>query len=263
MAAMSATTTSGGAKPQVTLSFHAGGGFVSDDEEYGDFMMSGMAFIVEDLTLEVFANTQSQTTAPKDTSRGANSNLDPQRGEGNSQARLPESFTLEEMIPTISMVYPSRVEASSNRLVQRGAKPTKASGVVKEAASLIYQASLFSAAMASHADFSLATVFKRAATMCESGYYTVATTLKTAVDAEQVVESQEDTVQGLFLAAVRVKTMPARPAIERSSITPGVVVVDNFQGIFQLVGPKRGDICALTGVIRLGSTILDVGNVCY
>jgi hypothetical protein len=32
--------------------------------------------------------------------------------------------------------------------------------------------------------------------------------------------------------------MPARPAIERSSITPGVVVVDNFQGIFQLVGPK-------------------------
>jgi hypothetical protein len=34
--------------------------------------------------------------------------------------------------------------------------------------------------------------------MCESGHYTVATTLKTAVDAEQVVESQEDTVQGLF-----------------------------------------------------------------
>jgi hypothetical protein len=32
--------------------------------------------------------------------------------------------------------------------------------------------------------------------------------------------------------------MPARPAIERSSISPGVVVVDNFQGIFQLVGPK-------------------------
>jgi hypothetical protein len=32
--------------------------------------------------------------------------------------------------------------------------------------------------------------------------------------------------------------MPARPAIERSSITLGVVVVDNSQGIFQLVGPK-------------------------
>jgi hypothetical protein len=74
--------------------------------------------------------------------------------------------------------------------------------------------------------------------MCESGYYTVATTLKTAIDAEQVVESQEDTVQGLFSAAARVKTMPARPAIKRSSIIPGIIVVDNSQGIFQLVGPK-------------------------
>jgi hypothetical protein len=142
-------------------------------------------------------------------------------------------------VPMTSMVYPSRVEASSNRPTQRGAKPTKASGVVQEATSLIYQASLFSAAMVSHSDFSLAAVFKRAATMCESGYYTVTTTLKTAVDAKQVVESQEDTVQGLFSTMARVKTMPARPAIERSSITPGVVVVDNSQGIFQLVGPKR------------------------
>jgi hypothetical protein len=62
--------------------------------------------------------------------------------------------------------------------------------------------------------------------------------LKTAVDAERVVESQEDTVQGLFSAAACVKTMPARPAIKRSSITPCIVVVDNSQGIFQLVGPK-------------------------
>jgi hypothetical protein len=110
--------------------------------------------------------------------------------------------------------------------------------VVQEAASLIYQASLFSTTMASHADFSPAAVFKRAATMYESGHYTVAIALKIEVDVEQVVESQEDTVQGLFSAAARVKTMPVRPAIERSSIIPGVVVVDNSQGIFQLVGPK-------------------------
>jgi hypothetical protein len=239
MAAMSATTTSGGAKPQVTSSFHTGGGFVPDDEECGDFMMSGMAFTAKDLTLEAFTNTRSQTAAPKDTPRGASSNLDPQRGENNRQARLPESFTLEEMVPTTSMVYPLRVEASSNRPAQRGARPTKASDVVQKAASLIYQASLFSTAMASHADFSSVAVFKRAARMYESGHYTVAIALKTEVDTEQVVESQEDTVQGLFSAVARVKTMPARPAIERSSITPGVVVVDNSQGIFQLVGPKE------------------------
>jgi hypothetical protein len=136
------------------------------------------------------------------------------------------------------MVYPSRVEASSNRPSQRGAKPTKASRVVQEAASLIYQASLFSDAMVSQSDFSPAAILKRAATMCELGHSTVATTLKTAVHAKQVVESQEDTVQGLFSAAARVKTMPARPAIKRSSITPSVVVVDNSQGIFQLVGPN-------------------------
>jgi hypothetical protein len=236
MAAMSATTTSRGAKPHVTLSFYAGGGFGPDNEEYGDFMMSGMAVTAEDLTLEVFANTRSQTAAPKDTPWGASSNLDPQRGEGNRQARLPESFTLEEMMPTTSMVNPSRVEASSNRPSQRGAKTPKASRVVQEAASLIYQASLFSAAMVSHSDFSPRAVFKRAATMCESGHSTVATTFKTAVNAEQVVESQENTVQGLFSATAHVKTMPARPAIKRSSITPGVVVVDNSQGIFQLVG---------------------------
>jgi hypothetical protein len=97
-------------------------------------------------------------------------------------------------VPTTSMVYPSRVEASSNKPSQRGTKPTKASGMVHEAKSLIYQASLFSAAMVSHSDFSPAAIFKKAATMCESGYFTVATTLKTAVDVEQVVESQEDTV---------------------------------------------------------------------
>jgi hypothetical protein len=100
MAAMSATTTSGGAKPHMTPSFYAGGGFGPDDEEYRDFMTSGIAFTTEDLTLEVFANTRSQTAAPKDTPRGASSNLDPQRGEGNWQAQLPESFTLEEMVPT-------------------------------------------------------------------------------------------------------------------------------------------------------------------
>jgi hypothetical protein len=45
-------------------------------------------------------------------------------------------------------------------------------------------------------------------------------------------------VQELLAAAARVKTMPTRPTIKRSSISPGVVVVDNSQGISQLVGPK-------------------------
>ena len=54
---------------------------------------------------------------------------------------------------------------------------------------MICQASLFSAAMVSCTDFRPAAVFKRAATMCESGHYTIATALKTMVDMEQEIES--------------------------------------------------------------------------
>jgi hypothetical protein len=37
--------------------------------------------------------------------------------------------------------------------------------------------------------------------------------------------------------------MPGRPAIEKSSIIPGMVVVDNSQGIFQLLGLKERYLC--------------------
>jgi hypothetical protein len=74
--------------------------------------------------------------------------------------------------------------------------------------------------------------------MCERGSSTATNAMKTEVHLEAVVDSEEDTMQELFAAAARIKTMPARPAIERSSISPGVVVVDNSQGIFQLVVPK-------------------------
>jgi hypothetical protein len=77
----------------VIPSFHASGGFVSDDEEFGDFMLSDMALTAADMTLEAFEHTRSQTAAPKDAPRGVSPSLDPQRGEGNRQARLPESFT--------------------------------------------------------------------------------------------------------------------------------------------------------------------------
>jgi hypothetical protein len=141
-------------------------------------------------------------------------------------------------VPTSSMVPSSRVEAPSNRSAQGSISHVEVLRVVHEAAALVCQASLFSATMMAHPDFSLAAVFKMAATMCTMGNSTVAMALIVEIQAEEVVESQEDMVQGLFSAATRIKTMLARPAIERSSITLGLVVVDNFQGIFQLVGPK-------------------------
>jgi hypothetical protein len=63
MVAMSATTNSGGSKPYDTPSFYAGGGSLSNDEDFEHFMLSGMAVTAADLTLEAFAHTRSQTVA--------------------------------------------------------------------------------------------------------------------------------------------------------------------------------------------------------
>jgi hypothetical protein len=76
------------------------------------------------------------------------------------------------------------------------------------------------------------------ATICERGSSTTTNAMKTEVHLEPVVDSEEDTVQEFLAAAARVKTMPTTPAIERSFISLGVVVVDNSHSIFQLVGPK-------------------------
>jgi hypothetical protein len=156
--------------------------------------------------------------APKEAPRGASSSLDPQRGEGNKQARLPKSFTLGEVVPTSSVVPPIKVRVPSAKIAQ---------GVVSEAATWVCQAPLFPVAMVSQADFSSAAVFKIVATMCERGSSTATNAMKTEVHLEPVVDNEEDIVQGLLSAVARVKTMPAKPAIERSSISPGVVVVDN------------------------------------
>jgi hypothetical protein len=52
--------------------------------------------------------------------------------------------------------------------------------------------------MVSRADFSPAVVFKMASTMCERGSSTATNAMKTEVHLEPVVDSEEDTVQGLL-----------------------------------------------------------------
>ena len=116
--AMSATTNSKEPKPHDTPSFHAGGGFLLDDEDFECFMLSGMTITMADLTLEAFAYTRSQTVAPKEAPHGASSSLDPQHGKGNKQAWLPKSLTLGEVVPTTSMVSTIRVKVLSAKIVE-------------------------------------------------------------------------------------------------------------------------------------------------
>ena len=109
-----------------------------DDEEFGDFMLTSMALTAMDMTLGAFAYTWSQMVAPKDAPRGASSSLDPQCSENNQQARLPEPFTLDEMVPISSMVPSSMMEAFSNQSAQTGAHHVEVSRVVHKAATLVY-----------------------------------------------------------------------------------------------------------------------------
>ena len=51
--------------------------------------------------------------------------------------------------------------------------------------------------------------------------------------------SHENSVEGLLSTTQRGKTIAARPTIERSSITPSVVMVENSRGIFQFIEPKE------------------------
>jgi hypothetical protein len=79
------------------------------------------------------------------------------------------------------MVPPSKMKASLNRSAQGGARNVEALGVVYEVATLVCQASLFSATMMPHVDFSPMVVFKMVATMCELGNSSIAKALKTEV----------------------------------------------------------------------------------
>ena len=66
MEAMSANISSGSGKPQVTPSFHAGGRFRPDDDDFEDYMLSGMALATTCGSREAFALTRSQTPASKE-----------------------------------------------------------------------------------------------------------------------------------------------------------------------------------------------------
>jgi hypothetical protein len=92
------------------------------------------------------------------------------------------------------MVPPIRVRVPSAKIIQGGAEPVEAPGVVGEAVARVCQAPLFSAAMVSRADFNPAAIFKMVATMCERGSSSATNAMKIEVHLEPVVDSEEDTV---------------------------------------------------------------------
>ncbi|PTQ44536.1 hypothetical protein MARPO_0020s0163, partial [Marchantia polymorpha] len=136
--------------------------------------------------------------------RGATGELDPQRDEGGRQARLPQSFLLSEVGSTSSMrpIPPSdlsgRTETSTSRVVDTD---TPSSAVTRMASSVM-RSPLFSAMELIDSRIDLTRVFRAAATLCEPA---------------------------------RMEYLPARPAIDRERVVPGVCMVDNRSGVFRLV----------------------------
>ncbi|PTQ47194.1 hypothetical protein MARPO_0008s0049 [Marchantia polymorpha] len=110
------------------------------------------------------------------------------------------------------------------------------SSAVMRMATSVLRSPLFSATELIDSGIDLARVFRVAATSCEHGR--VAAT--SAEIREDTVEDPSST-STLFeettwqAAAARMESLPARPAIDRESIVPGVCMVDNRSGLFRLV----------------------------
>ncbi|BBN08889.1 hypothetical protein Mp_4g15290 [Marchantia polymorpha subsp. ruderalis] len=156
--------------------------------------------------------------------RGATGELDPQRGEGGRQARLPQSFLLSEVGRT-SSIRPvplsdlsGRTETSTSRVVDTD---TPSSAVTRMASSVM-KSPLFSSTELIDSGIDLAQVFRLVATFCECG----------SVNATSAEIGKAITWQA---AAARMEFLPARPAIDREGILPGVCMVDNRSGVFRLM----------------------------
>ena len=168
----------------------------------------------------VTTRAQAQMEVP----RGATSTLDPQVGEARQQVRLPKSFVLEDLnsTPPSALQKDAVVIAScKNR-----SKSTVKDGV-SAAATIVCQILLFSAQMVGACGFDVVFMLKKAAAMCRAKEGQCVAPME--IGALTGFDSEVESIMGanLYAAATRIQTMLRRSAIERASLTPKVVIVDN------------------------------------
>ena len=156
-------------------------------------------------------------------------------GEAWKQVRLPESFVLEDIPVSNPVLLQQRNKGHSLPTVPT-VVPTSIATRVALVVEVLLQVLLFSAQQLTNLEMDVVSIFEMAATLCKpqgQGPTAIAAMVQKGDYKEEVVSSDMD----VYAAISRVKTMPRRPAIERSSITPRVVMVDNKNGFLQLVGP--------------------------
>jgi hypothetical protein len=182
---------------------------------------------------QALVSTRAQTQV--DVPRGADSVLDPQMGEARRQVRLPGSFVLED-VPAPNPISLQRRSRGRSLPTVPITAPTSIATNVTPMVEALLQVPLFSAQQLTSFEVDVASIFDRATTLCKpqgQGPTTVVAMGEMGDSDEEEASSDMD----VYAAISRVKTMPRRPAIERSSITPGVVMVDNRNDVVQLVGP--------------------------
>ena len=195
---------------------------------YGEYEDSLCGFSEPQLPSFVTTRAKSQVEVP----RGADVALDPQAGEARRQVRLPESFVLEEVASDVVSKPAPRIPTAT----PRGDNTTLAGkGEALALATTLCQTPFFTAQMVKASGFDVATVFETAAAICRAKGPLVAAMEAGVEESAFDLESLEDTT--LEAAAARLNTLSRRPAIERSSVDPGVVLVDNSKGVLQIVGP--------------------------
>ena len=107
-------------------------------------------------------------------------------------------------------------------------------------ATSVLESRLFLASELMASGVELAPVFRLAATLCERGPVSaksaeVCEDVAVEPSSEPKVVSSTDNTW--HAAAARMDALPARPAIEREKLKPGVCMLDNRTGVLRLVSP--------------------------
>lgn len=196
---------------------------------------------------------------------GAAVELDPQRGEGGRQARLPQSFLLSEvvrtpvMVPTLAVdVVLTSVNSQNNLDSVTGAQKKRegqdnlhpdtegrpfgaavaAANTNLGSAKALCEVPLFSATQMQTVGFEVAEVFKLAASFCANAVEGQLDQNSTTPSCEKAGKDLPDEKEPTWhAAAARLVNLSARPAIERTLIRPNVILLDNRNKVLRMVGP--------------------------
>lgn len=142
----------------------------------------------------------------------------------------PQSFTLLEATQTPSMP-PKRGRHDERGGDDATIPPTDAT---RGTAIALVDRTLFSASDWIRSDGGPAQILREAATLCEEMGLT-----PTTRDGDSRREASSTMVpeESWHAAAAKLVDLPARLVIERTRVVPGVVLLDNQEGVFSLVGP--------------------------